>query len=392
MTFLIAIASVLFYFSTETEDIEKQEHISELIAEEYLVKISQNIENGESNQEEIVPSTEETISDLDYEDNDVFSYFDESYAWGYVDCVLEIPAIDLRQSIFTGTPAQIEHDLSNWLSVTARADYVLGDTHYCIYMHNPKNKSIKISYAQYDLREKDYMVITKGPVVYLYEVTGVFPEWRDKCTDIYVNNMAVDRDKLYIFTCGRDEWQGRNVVVEGTVRAVYQTSDWNENKEEYIEKYKKAVGLIQEEVVEEKERLIMKIESDDKLLKISLYGPNYTKVENCSIGICDVDGYLIDMIENPMQYVGDVITIGQLGEGEYYIGVYENKTDYLDPIPYKIVIDKKTYTQSIVSVDEEAVQKQEQAEIMKIVAIVMLATSFMLGVFAVVKSLRQKQK
>jgi sortase (surface protein transpeptidase) len=380
-----AVSCVLFYFSTETKDIEEQERVSELIAEEYLVQMSQHY-NDENDivQDEII-SGGEYASDLEYNDNEIYSYFDESYACGYVDCVLEIPAIDLRQSIFTGTPDQIQHDLGRWLSVTARSDYILGDTHYCIYMHNPRNKSIRISYAQENLHEKDYMIITKKGTVYLYKVTGVFPEWRNKCTDNYVNNMAVSNDKLYIFTCGRDEWQGRNVVIEGTVHAVYNTQDWLVNKDAYIEEYKKCVGTIVEPEIVEKQELILMIESKDDDLLVSLCGPNYTNVSNCFIGICNADGYLVEGVKNLIEYNGSSVIIERLPEGEYYIGVYENNTEYNDPIPYKITIDKKTYTQSIVTMVEDANRSNEQTSLIKSIAIIMFIMAVLLGLTTVFK-------
>ena len=382
-----SIGAALFYFSTETDDIEQQEMVGELIAEKYLLSVSQTLDEGNLTTEGD-PEDEDSFSDLEYDDNEIFSYFDESYAWGNIDCVLEIPAIDLRQSIFTGTVEQIEHDLGRWLSVTARADYVLGDTHYCIYMHNPKNKSIRISYAQYDLHEKDYMIVTQGQVVYLYEVTGVFPEWRNKCSDNYVNNMATPRDKLYIFTCGRDDWQGRNVVVEGTVHAIYQLSDWMENMDKHIENYKKAVGTIQQENVEAISSLHMSVEAQDASLLITLTGPNYTSIKNCSIGVCNADGYLIDGDNRVTEYNGSPITMSGLTEGEYYIGVYENETEYGDPMPVKVIVDKQTYTKKIVAVDDDVQQNEQKENLIKSIALFMLTTAVVFGfcnIFIVIK-------
>jgi sortase (surface protein transpeptidase) len=381
--FCISIFSILYYFSNETEDIENQELISELVAEEYLIYVSQ--QSSEGTNQDVEPTVPTDSSDLDYTDNEIYSHFEESDAWGYIDCVLEIPAIDLRQSVFTGTPEQIQHDLKRWLSVTARSDYILGDTHYCIYMHNARNKSIKISYAQEKLREKDYMIVTKQNHVYLYQVTGVFGEWRNKCTDNYVNNMTVDNKKLYIFTCGRGEWQGKNLVIEGTVHAVYDTSDWVTNKDQYINEYKKDIGVIIEDPVVEKEQLVMNIETRDQSLIVSLHDENYANVSNCTVGICDVDGYLVEGVENPIPYNGSAIVIPNLPKGEYYIGVYENNTYHLDPIPYKVVIDQQTHTQSVTTVDQEALEQHQRAELTKSIAIIVSIAAIGLGIIVVIK-------
>lgn len=385
-----AVCGILFFYSNETEDLESQEQISELVAEEYLIYVSQQDDIASPNEGD-ESSELELPSDLEYDDNEIYSYFDESYAHGYVDCVLEIPAIDLRQSIFTGTVDQIQHDLGRWLSVTARSDYVLGDTHYCIYMHNPRNKSIKISFAQEKLHEKDYMVVTKKNTVYLYEVTGVFPEWRNKCSDQYVNNMTVDSDRLYIFTCGRGEWQGRNVVIEGTVHSVYTVADWVANKDQHIYNYKEDVGTIVDDNVEPKEPMLMDVKSEGKTITVSLRDKNYKNISNCVIGICNSDGYLLnDMSLIP--YNGDSVQIDSLPEGEYYIGVFENNTEYSDPAPCKVVIDKTTRAQSIITVDKEAVHNNKLANNTMLLAICMLGCAITLGIVALIKIIIEEKK
>ena len=383
----LSIAGVLWYFSNETEELQSQEQISQIVAEEYLIYVSQQakIESTET-------STEKEMSDLDYNDNEIYSYFTEDWAFGYVDCVIEIPAIDLRQSVYSGTSAQIEHDLSYWLPVTAREGYVLGETQYCIYVHNPRDKSIRISYAQENLHENDYIIVTQNSTVYLYKVTDVFPEWRDKCVDSYVDSKDVDSNKLYIFTCARDEWEGKNLVIEGTVYAIYHINDWNENKEEYIEQYKKNVGLLSKKQEEkEKKQLIMSVEAKDDKLIVSLENEEHTNIYECSIGVFDSDGYLVQDINNPIDYNGEEIAISTLPEGEYYIGVYENNTEYKSPPSYKIIINTNKLIQTIVQIDQEVEENNKTTSIMRIVAIVLLALSIICGAATIIKTIRKNR-
>ena len=384
----LAVVSVLLFFNHETDDLQNQEQLSELVAEQYLISVSQqnNCGNG------IVQDNNVIDSEFEYDDNEIYAHYSESRAKGYVDCVLEIPAIDLRQSIFTGTVDQLRHDLASWLAVTARADYILGDTQYCIYMHNPRDKSVKISHAQDNLHEGDYMVVTKDNTVYLYQVTGVFAEWRNKCSDIYVNSKNVSSDKLYIFTCGRKEWQGRNVVIEGTVYAVYTTSDWNNNKDQYVENYKKDIGMKNEDeqTVKNKEQLIMSVSQENDNIVIALRHPNYISFSDCSICVLNSDGYFAEGFDSPIEYIGDDIVLPKLPDGEYYIGLYENNTGYRDPIPYQIVVKTESRVLEFATMDEIVEEDQQSAAIMRVVAITMLVFAILFGVITIIKTKRRE--
>jgi len=367
---------IYVHFENETIELREQERLSELAAEEYLVSVFE---------QETSPNESTLIDndDLDYNDNEIYSYFTEDGAWGHIDSVLEIPAIELRQTIYSGTPEQIEHDLGYWLPVTARADYILGDTHYCIYIHNPSDRSLKISRAQFELNVGDYMVLTQGANVFLYEVTSVFPEWRNKCTTEYVDNMAIDREMLYIFTCGLDDWAGRNVVIEGKINKVFDVQDWTKNKEEYIAEYKSSVSS--ESAPAEKDTLVLTITTKDEKVIASLTNAQYTQVKDCTIGICDKDGQLIPMEQNPIPFNGEDVLIPQLDEGEYYVGVHDCPAEYENPTPYKLVINTEQHSQKITSLAEEVQNLQQQTDMMKFIAIAMVGMTILLGTITVLR-------
>lgn len=383
--FMVGLFFSVFYtmqhFTNESVEMQQQEDFGEDIANEYLIHISQN----EPIQTETTPA-ETDPSDLDYIDNEIYKNYSEKYAHGRVDCVVEIPAIDLRQSVFTGTPAQIEHDLSRWLSVTARADYMLGNTHYCIYMHNPRDKSIQISKAQEILKTNDYVVITKEQNVYLYQIVDIFAEWRNKCTEKYVDNMSVDNDLLYIFTCGRDEWQGRNLVIKGQLYEMYQLQDWNSNKDAYINSYKKDVNNIPDPPKKPQPMQMSISTKTDNILYINIIGPQYEKIYNCTIGICDIDGYLID--NGTIDYNAEIVETPPLKNGEYYIGIYENGTEFADPTPYKITISQKETT-VIETVDAVADTEEANTQTIRLIAIALLMLTFFMGCVVIIKIIKE---
>lgn len=359
MMLLSLSVSGLFYVKTqETKELEEQEQISQLIAEEYLINMAQKEEQKQ--EEATIPSDqiESMPSDLDYDDNYIYKNLPESNAWGYVDSVLEIPALELRQTVFSGTPRQIEHDLSCWLTVTGRSDYILGATHYCIYAHNPTNKTVRISYAQELLKADDYILLTQNNNVFFYRVTGVFSEWRQKCSDIYVNNMTIDSTMLYIFTCGRGEWQYKNVVIEAKLVDTYNVTDWMTNKDSYIAAYKEKLNPTVTE--KPKENMIMSLESKNERINVSLTTANYQTVTDCSIGVFDADGYLVELEGNPFRYDGGILTLPKLPNGKYCIGVYENNSEYLNPQEYSVEIDTKQYIKNIETIDDEVESTEQQ--------------------------------
>jgi sortase (surface protein transpeptidase) len=376
LAMLIGMAIYVWYLANNSYEVQYQERIEYLTSEKQVIDVSQD------HDEITLPSESEPndviISDLDYVDNKIHGKYQESWAYGHIDCVLEIPAIKLRQNIYTGTSNQIEHDLGLWMAVTARADYILGDTQYCIYMHNPSDKDITISYAQEILTKGDYMVVTKDNLVYFYEITNIFGQWRDKCTVDYVNASSVPSNKLYVFTCARNEWQGKNLVIEGTAYAIYDITQWAESHDDLIQQYKNSINSVVEEE-EARTPLTMYLQPIDGGISVDLMADGSTNVDGCTIGVFDADGYLVENIENPIRYSGSTIAICDLSNGEYYVGVYDGDDQYESPTPYKITINVETDVKEIVTMEELIIQDEQRATLLKTVAMACLIIAIIFG-------------
>lgn len=246
---ITSILFVLFYFKPfEKNELQQQENVNEDLAETYLNSLSDLLNNKSKELETSLIDFNESniesymLSQFDYTDNKIFGKYSEKYAKGKIDCVVEIPVIEFRQCIFTGTREQIKHDLGVWLPVTAMTGYTLGETRYCIYMHNPTNQSIQISKAQDGLKKNDYIVVTKGLNVYLYSVTDIRGEDRFEAAKKYVENENVGPEKLYLFTCAKGKWNGKSLVIDATLYNKYNIKVWEKDKakilKEYLEDFK----------------------------------------------------------------------------------------------------------------------------------------------------------
>ena len=372
MVFLVG--GVLFLWQSETKELEEQEQIGSALADEYLLSIS---ESNLSLTEEETPILLE--DEFEYEDNEIFGSYSEANAVGSLDCVLEIPAIELRQSVFTGTPSQIRRNLSKWLAVTGRSDYILGSTHYCIYMHNPTNKSIRISYAQETLVPGDYIVITKDNTVFFYEMTRMFPEWRQTCTKTYTDNMSLSSDWVYIFTCARGEWQGRNLVIEGKLYNTYTLSDWQENAQQYIAEYE---GQYEEKTIEDM-LLSMNITENNGDIQVTVRRPDGTHALHCAVGLFDNDGYVLG---EEFLYRGSPLTL-DLEEGQYIIGLSSNNTEYGTPMPYQINLSKQKT--DINTIDQIETETEEQGQSMMTLAIVFLGIFSLLYILVTIRTIKE---
>lgn len=383
MFMIVLIFGTLYVWNSETRDMEQQELLSQQMADEYLLSLTErNFETPEDDEDvlPIIPENEE----LDYEDNRLFGYHTEDEAVGKLDCILEIPAIEFRQSIYTGTPSQIRSNLSKWMAVTCRADYVLGSTAYCIYLHNPTNKSIRISYAQETLVPGDYLIITQENTVYLYEMTNMFPEWREICTSKYADNKALDSSLLYIFTCARGEWQGRNLVIEGKLYNTYELSDWQQNQDMYIAEYKGQYKPIQTIT---KESLKLNITNEEEKIKVSLTRPDNCQALHCSIGLFDNEGYLID---EAYPYDGYPMLL-DLPLGEYIIGVYKNETEYESPMPYQVILNKRAQT-NVQTIDEREEQVESTNNTMKYLALAITGIFSCMWVLLLIRTIVDMKK
>ena len=150
--------------------------------------------------------------DTNYEDN--LYRFSPEYAQGVIECVLEVPVAKIRRGVYTGA---IEHDLDLWMVVAARDEYVLGQTHYCIYGHNSTKQDLSFNNLQPNCKLGDTFTLTNEDGVYEYTITNLFSENRTRVTKNYVDNFKIDKNLCYIITCGRNEHRYRDFVVEGTL-------------------------------------------------------------------------------------------------------------------------------------------------------------------------------
>lgn len=162
--------------------------------------------------------------DMDYTDENYYSrdgvVYTPDYAQGEIDCVLEVPSVEIRRGVYTGTWDQINYDLDIWMVTAARPDYVLGETHYCIYGHNHTVQNLSFNRLQkVQVGERFYLTSSTGR--YIYTITNVFAVSREDATTDYVNNFDLGSDKCYLITCGRDDgvrnYRYLDLIVEGTL-------------------------------------------------------------------------------------------------------------------------------------------------------------------------------
>ena len=373
LSLYISITSFLKIIN-ETEPLQKQEEIGQLIAEEYLTSISQGNR----------PNTEignvEPVTDLDYEDNKLYKWFTESNAQGRLDAILEIPAISLRQSIFSGTAQQIEHDLANWLMVTARADFELGKTRYCIYAHNPLDKSLQISKAQTELKVGDYLIMTTDEHVYFYTISDIFGEYREKCTEEIVNNEDIGPECLYIFTCGRNEWQNKNLVIEAKIYQQYSLEDWIKNQDNYITEYKSHMQETEKPALLE---TTMQVKKDENMLMVDITDNNGNNIASgFSIGVFDENGYLVG--SKLYEYKGTTVSVPiPEQEGLFYIGAYEAPDGYEKPEDKTITI---TEEQQIITIENmtQTSLPEETKTFQRDMTIVCICISAVLSTMAII--------
>ena len=335
---IVGLVVISFKYKAAAKVIQN-ENLGEKFAEEYLMQL----EEQTITIQETEPQKEPEPSDLDYADHTID---ENSHVVGYVDAVLEIPAIQFRQSILSGTQEEIDVNLENWLSVAARPNYKIGSTHYCIYIHSTSTSDITISQAQYKVGIDDYAILTSKDNVYLYQFVDVYPEWRDICTTEIVDNMTLPSDELYIFTCGHGEWTGKNTVLKAKLYKKYQRGNWENNKDIYIDDYKEMIEKQKEEKAEpiRKKELSLDVKTEtfggtEASVVVSIQNKEYV---DCSIALTDKDGYLVPGMENPRKYEGEPMRFSNLTEGEYYLGVYTCDERYNKPAPYKLTISKQT--------------------------------------------------
>ena len=225
---LIAAAGILYFYPYK--DGYERQNKEESIARSYLEDLqhmntetvaveSLNTDEQETESEEDsdLLNTKETWSDDAYYEKDGIVYTPE-YAAGTIDCVLIIPEIEMCRGVYTGTWSEITHNLDVWMATTARPDYVLGETHYCIYGHNTPRLNLSFNRVQ-SLSKGSVFYLVNPDGVYKYEVTDILGVSRSASTK-YTDNFAIGSDKCYIITCGRNEYRYMDLIVEGTLDSV----------------------------------------------------------------------------------------------------------------------------------------------------------------------------
>lgn len=138
------------------------------------------------------------------------------YAIGSIQCVLDIPSVKIRRGVYGGSWEAIEHDLAIWMLVSARPDYKLGMTHYCIYGHNHPVEDLSFNRIK-EVKEGDFFTLTSKTGIFTYRVTRIFADSKENVTDEYVDNFSLTADNAYIITCGRGEFDNLDLVVEGSL-------------------------------------------------------------------------------------------------------------------------------------------------------------------------------
>lgn len=283
--------------------------------------------------------------------------FTPDYAMGSIDCVLEIPSINLRRGVYTGTQEEINHDLDIWMAVTARADYELGKTHYVIYGHNYPVEELSFNRLT-EVRPPDYFTLSANEGVYFYEVTEFFADWRENVTANIVDNFSLPKDSCYILSCGRNEYRYKDVVVVGRLLEIYDTVYWAEHKSEiisefkndgaYIEALEKAEALKKGTAEQDvKEKLLLVTNTlDPKDITVSVLYPNSGDdgfAEGVTIGVFDQDGFIV-LDENEEQLLweqkSEIHHIRHLPPGEYVIGIYkmDEENEVFFDIPEDLVL------------------------------------------------------
>lgn len=140
------------------------------------------------------------------------------YAKGVIQCVLEIPSVQIRRGVYTGTWEEIRHDLDIWMVTAARPDYELGKTHYCIYGHNHTVQNLSFNRLK-DIKEEDYFTLSSEKGIFTYKVSEIFALWREEVTKSIVDNFSLSEKECFIITCGRGEYRYKDLIVKGILQS-----------------------------------------------------------------------------------------------------------------------------------------------------------------------------
>ena len=370
---VVTVCAIEFFQSEEMLGYERQ-HQEEQLANAFLQEIRSRQErrNIEETPEEtqveirIVQPKTETITptapadqvDLNYSDDNYEVIggvkYTPDYAAGRLDCVLEIPKIRMRRGVYTGAASEIQHDLDIWMTTTAHTDYVLGETHYCIYGHNSPTQSLSFN----DLKHVgvgDIFLLTTEDYVFLYDVTDFYPQWRELVKREITDNFTLPVEKCYIITCGRDQYRYKDIIVEGTLRKRYSIREWNTAEEEFSKtEDNQATEAAAEKLTTVRKPTKLCIELQDNTLFVRLTDEAGVPIPGVKLCITDANGLFLQEIERNL--VTDTEGKAEIPaevfreEAYYAVGVLEMDTEkYSVPSDVEFMIRIRNETREIVS-------------------------------------------
>lgn len=380
-----------FYMTHRESDAKARQSTEEDLAEEYLIHALEEESYSPAESEVVIHTeTENETADAEHEETsketsgethseetpvlpyDPFDYTDDvyhvrdgqlftpDYAAGTLAAVLEIPCIELRRGVYTGTYEQIMHDLDVWMTVTSRPDYVLGETQYTIYGHNYPVENLSFNRLK-DVKPGDYFLLTNDKGVWFYEVIDFFADWRESVTRNIVDNFDLPKENCYILSCGRDEYRYKDIVVTGTLKGRYSLKEWKAREAEILSEYEPELKKVYEDWLKKQENekkkekfsfLMNTLDPEDIVIHVD--APESLK-GRLSLALFDADGIVVtDERGEEYLYVwnGDDIHVRGIPDGEYVFGVVEIDEEgeaYRIPEDQVLVKSEQTLKQKPVS-------------------------------------------
>ena len=393
-------SGIVFFRSEEVEGYVRQ-YREEQIAVLYLQDIQEKSRNENVSVQAEPEKTDEDVKkeesiapadqvDLNYTDDNYEVIggvrYTPDYAAGQLDCVLEIPKIKMRRGVYTGTASEIQHDLDIWMTTTAHTDYVLGETHYCIYGHNSPTQSLSFN----DLKHVgvgDIFLLTTEDYVYLYDVTDFYPQWRELVKKDITDNFSLPTDKCFIITCGRDQYRYKDIIVEGTLKEKYTIDEWLGTE---IEIKTKVPELVPANIVSVKEETILQASLQGDRLQLRLETGKGRSVQNAELCIADSDGLFLK--DSQWNLVTDQHGVVEVPASAFDTGVnytagvisMDDMDQFERPEDLEFMIENRNEQKELVS--EAVVDDTEQIDSYMIIWVVLLITTAVLAVICAVQA------
>lgn len=248
MIALSTLSAIVFFFvypslkyKEEHDIVEKDEEAVDLFLEDLLAQYEKlkhetatqeqttgatKEETPPSNAQEASQEASQGTTEKAYQIDD-FIGFDVDNAWydidaakvvppemlGYIECVIEIPKINLRRNVYNGDSwAEIVNNLDAWQLTAASEQLTFGKTHYTIYGHNLPSQ--KVAFNRMDeLVIGDTIIIISSKGRYEFIVSEITKKTALETQEEYVADMERERDLLTIATCGRKDFKDFNRCV-----------------------------------------------------------------------------------------------------------------------------------------------------------------------------------